>query len=178
MDKFKKWQNNENSVGNQLMAFIIGVLIFPIGIPAILVLLLPRVDNGIGIGSFYGGNVNVIVGVIAIIIGGFYALWSIIAQIILASGTPFPMLPTKKLLIVGPYIYCRNPMTLGTLILYYGVVIWVGSYMALLVVTLFALMLLVYLKLIEEKELELRFGQEYLEYKKNTPFILPIRFLK
>ena len=39
-------------------------------------------------------------------------------------------------------------------------------------------MLLVYLKLIEEKELEMRFGQDYLEYKKNTPFILPISIVK
>lgn len=69
-------------------------------------------------------------------------------------------------------------MTLGTVVAYFGVAILVGSYSALLAVVLFFLMLLVYLKLIEEKELELRFGQEYLEYKKNTPFILPFRIAK
>jgi len=178
MNKFKEWQNNENSAGNLSIALLIGALIFPIGIPAILVLLLPQVDNRIGIGSFYVGNVNMIAGVMAIILGGFLAFWTIIAQIKLASGTPLPMLPTKRLLIVGPFKYCRNPMTLGTIISYSGVAIWVGSYTALLAVTLIALLLLVYLKLIEEKELELRFGQDYVEYKKNTPFILPIRFVK
>jgi protein-S-isoprenylcysteine O-methyltransferase Ste14 len=35
-------------------------------------------------------------------------------------------------------------------------------------------MLIAYIKLIEEKELELRFGKEYLDYKKDTPFIIPI----
>jgi protein-S-isoprenylcysteine O-methyltransferase Ste14 len=30
-----------------------------------------------------------------------------------------------------------------------------------------------YIKLIEEKELEARFGLDYLAYKRNTPFILP-----
>jgi protein-S-isoprenylcysteine O-methyltransferase Ste14 len=69
-------------------------------------------------------------------------------------------------------------MTLGTIIAYSGVAILVGSYTALLAVFIFALMLLAYLKLIEEKELEMRFGEEYLEYKKNTPFILPTGFLK
>jgi protein-S-isoprenylcysteine O-methyltransferase Ste14 len=88
------------------------------------------------------------------------------------------MLPTKKLLIIGPFKYCRNPMTLGTITAYSGVAILVGSYTALLVVFIFALMLLVYLKLIEEKELEMRFGQEYLEYKKNTSFILPTGIIK
>jgi protein-S-isoprenylcysteine O-methyltransferase Ste14 len=96
----------------------------------------------------------------------------------LASGTPFPMLPTKKLIIVGPFKYCRNPMTLGTIIAYSGVVILIGSYTALSVIVIFSLMLLVYLKFIEEKELEMRFGQDYLEYKKNTPFILPISIVK
>jgi protein-S-isoprenylcysteine O-methyltransferase Ste14 len=178
MNIYKKWQNNENSKGKHLFALVMGALIFPIGFPAILVILLPQVDKIIGIGSFYVGYGNIIVGVIAIIMGGFLALWTIIAQIKLASGTPFPMLPTKKLLIIGPFRYCRNPMTLGTIIAYSGVAILFGSYTALFVVVIFLLMLLVYLKLIEEKELEMRFGQEYLEYKKNTPFILPIRFVE
>jgi protein-S-isoprenylcysteine O-methyltransferase Ste14 len=174
MNIYKKWQNNENSGGKQLFALVIGAIIFPIGIPAILVIFLPRVDKLIGIGSFYVGYGNIIIGVIAILMGGFLAFWTIIAQIKLASGTPFPMLPTKKLLIIGPYKYCRNPMTLGTIMAYSGVAILVGSYTALLAVVIFSSLLMVYLKLVEEKELELRFGQEYLEYKKNTPFILPI----
>ena len=178
MKRYKEWQNNENSEGKRLFALVIGALIFPISIPAILVLLLPQADKIIGFGSFYVGSGNIIIGVIAIIMGGFLAFWTIIAQIKLASGTPFPMLPTKTLLIIGPYKYCRNPMTLGTIMAYSGVVILVGSYTALLVVVIFSLMLLVYLKLIEEKELEIRFGREYLEYKKNTPFILPISIVK
>jgi len=142
MNIYKKWQKNENSEGKKLFALIIGALIFPIGIPAILVILLPQVDKTIGIGSFYIGYGNIIFGVIAIIMGGFLALWTIIAQIRLASGTPFPMLPTKKLLIIGPFKYCRNPMTLGTIIAYSGVAILVGSYTTLLVVVIFSLMLL------------------------------------
>jgi protein-S-isoprenylcysteine O-methyltransferase Ste14 len=178
MNIYKKWQNNENSEGKRLLALGIGALIFPIGIPAILIILLPQVDKIIGIESFYIGFVNIIIGVIAIIIGGFLALWTIGAQIKLASGTPFPMLPTKKLIIVGPFKYCRNPMTLGTIIAYSGVVVLIGSYSALSVIVIFSLILLVYLKFIEEKELEMRFGQDYLEYKKNTPFILPISIVK
>jgi len=174
MNKFKKWQDNEISAGKQIVMLLIGALIFPTGIPAILVFLLPQVDKRIGIGSFYGGYVNIIIGVIAIILGGGLAIWTIITQIKLASGTPFPMMPTQKLLIIGSFKYCRNPMTLGTLVAYAGVAIWVGSFTSMLAVIVLALILLAYIKLIEEKELALRFGQEYLEYKKNTPFILPI----
>jgi protein-S-isoprenylcysteine O-methyltransferase Ste14 len=173
MNIYKKWQNNDNSEGKRVFALVIGALIFPTGIPAILVLLLPQVDKIIGIGTFYAGYGNIIIGVIAIIMGGFLALWTITAQIKLASGTPFPMLPTKKLLIIAPFKYCRNPMTLGTIIAYSGVAIWVGSYTSLLGVVIFSLILLVYLKFLEEKELEMRFGQEYVDYKNDTPFIIP-----
>jgi protein-S-isoprenylcysteine O-methyltransferase Ste14 len=173
MDNYKKWQDGDDSEGNRLLALVIGALIFPIGIPAILILLLPQVDSRTGIGSFYVGYGNIAVGMIAIFLGGFLAFWTIIAQIRLASGTPFPMLPTKKLLIIGPFRYCRNPMTLGTIAAYSGIAVLVGSYTALLAVAIFSLILILYLKLIEEKELELRFGQEYLEYRKSTPFLLP-----
>jgi protein-S-isoprenylcysteine O-methyltransferase Ste14 len=33
--------------------------------------------------------------------------------------------------------------------------------------------ILAYIKLIEEKELQERFGSEYLEYKRRTPFLIP-----
>jgi protein-S-isoprenylcysteine O-methyltransferase Ste14 len=178
MNIFRRWQNNDASEGRRLLALVVGALVFPIGIPAILVLLLPQVDKRIGIGSFYSGYGNIAVGVIAIMLGGFLAFWTIMAQIKLASGTPFPMLPTKRLLTAGPFSYCRNPMTLGTIIAYSGVAVLAGSYTALSAVFLFASMLLAYLKLIEERELEMRFGQEYLEYKKKTPFILPIRIAR
>lgn len=32
---------------------------------------------------------------------------------------------------------------------------------------------ILYLKIFEELELELRFGQPYIEYKKHTPFLIP-----
>jgi protein-S-isoprenylcysteine O-methyltransferase Ste14 len=46
-----------------------------------------------------------------------------------------------------------------------------------IIVLLFAGLLLIYIKRIEEKEMELRFGQDYLAYKQQTPFLIP-RFWK
>jgi protein-S-isoprenylcysteine O-methyltransferase Ste14 len=175
MNKFLKWQNQDNSNKNRILALIIGALIFPIMIPVLLVVVLPHVDNYFGIGPLFYGLGNIIIGVMAIIIGGIVAIWTIVIQITLASGTPFPMLPTKKLLIVGPFKYCRNPMTLGTIIAYGGIAILIGSFTALLAVAIFAAILIGYLKIIEEKELQMRFGSEYIEYKRKTPFIIPIK---
>jgi protein-S-isoprenylcysteine O-methyltransferase Ste14 len=178
MNKFLKWQNQDNSNKNRILALVIGALIFPITIPVFLIFVLPLVDNYFGIGSFFYGVGNIIIGVMAIIIGGIVAIWTIVIQITLASGTPFPMLPTKKLLIIGPFKYCRNPMTLGTIIAYGGIAILIGSFTALLAVAIFATILISYLKIIEEKELQMRFGSEYIEYKKKTPFIIPIKIVR
>jgi protein-S-isoprenylcysteine O-methyltransferase Ste14 len=178
MNNFQKWQNQNSSNKNRLLALGIGALIFPIMIPALLIIVLPQVDNCLGISSFYNGLGNIIIGIVAIIVGGIFAIWTIEIQIRLASGTPFPMLPTKKLLIVGPFTYCRNPMTLGTIIVYVGISILIGSFSALIVVAIFAAILIGYLIIIEEKELEMRFGNEYIEYKKKTPFIIPITIVR
>jgi len=176
MNKFLKWQKQDNPGKNRILALVIGALIFPITLPVLLVMVLPHVDKSLGIDSFFFGSSNMIIGIMAIIIGGIVAIWTIVIQITLASGTPFPMLPTKKLLIIGPFKYCRNPMTLGTILAYMGIAIWIGSFSAVLAVTIFAALLITYLKLVEEKELQMRFGQEYIEYKKKTPFIIPIKF--
>ncbi len=175
MNNFIKWQNQDQPDHNRMLALVIGALIFPITIPVCLISVLPQVDHYLGISSFFYGLGNVIVGGLAIIIGGIVAIWTIVIQIRLASGTPFPMLPTKKLLIVGPFKYCRNPMTLGTILAYAGIAILIGSFSALVAVVVFAAILVGYLKIIEEKELQMRFGSEYVEYKNKTPFIIPIK---
>jgi protein-S-isoprenylcysteine O-methyltransferase Ste14 len=64
-------------------------------------------------------------------------------------------------------------MSLGIFLFYGGFGIWVGSISAILIVLIFAILLVAYIKVFEEKELEARFGNEYLEYKLNTPFLVP-----
>jgi protein-S-isoprenylcysteine O-methyltransferase Ste14 len=66
-------------------------------------------------------------------------------------------------------------MTLGTIMAFSGIVVMIGSYSSLLFVVLFTMILIAYIKLVEEKELEFRFGKEYVDYKNDTPFIIPIR---
>jgi protein-S-isoprenylcysteine O-methyltransferase Ste14 len=107
--------------------------------------------------------------------GLVFALWSIQSQFKIGKGTPVPIMPTQKLVIMGPFLYSRNPMTFGTILLYLGVVVLIGSLSSLALVAIMSLALFLYIKLIEEKELEARFGKDYLKYKKNTPFILPRR---
>jgi protein-S-isoprenylcysteine O-methyltransferase Ste14 len=94
-------------------------------------------------------------------------------QFSLGKGTPIPLMATQNLIVKRPYTYCRNPMTLGTAIFYLGVAIWLGSISAIGLGLIYPVGILIYIKLIEERELEERFGFEYLEYKMKTPFLIP-----
>ena len=64
-------------------------------------------------------------------------------------------------------------MTLGTTAFYLGVATWTSSISALILALIYPVGILVYIKLVEEKELEQRFGLEYLEYKRRSPFLIP-----
>jgi protein-S-isoprenylcysteine O-methyltransferase Ste14 len=109
--------------------------------------------------------------------GWLFANWTIKAQFSLGTGTPIPLMPPKKLIIERPYTYCRNPMALGTTTFYLGIAIWLGSLSALVLGLIYPIGISIYIKRIEEKELEERFGSEYSVYKKRTPFLIP-RFWK
>lgn len=95
------------------------------------------------------------------------------AEAQIGLGMPLPMIPTKRLVVVPPFTYCRNPMVLGTVIGYFGFGVCLGSISAIAIVLVFAALLLLYVKVLEEEELEARFGVAYLDYKRTTPFLLP-----
>jgi protein-S-isoprenylcysteine O-methyltransferase Ste14 len=105
-------------------------------------------------------------------------LWTVFIQLKKGMGTPIPVLPPEKLLIGAPYSYCRNPMVLGAIVYYLGICALIDSRDAFYIVAPVALMLLLYIKFWEEGELESRFGQAYLEYKRDTPFLIPKIFGK
>ncbi len=117
--------------------------------------------------------VNLVVGLLLVGLGLLFGLWSNYVQFTIGEGTPVPLMATQKLIVQPPYTYCRNPMALGAIAAYLGVAVLFGSLGAGLLVLLGAISLLAYIKVIEEKEMELRFGQEYLEYKRQTSFLVP-----
>ena len=86
-----------------------------------------------------------------------FAFWYIAAQIDIGRGTPLPMMPTQQLVVQKPFTFYRNPMTLGTILVYSALVVWLGSISAAVIVTILLTLLLLYIKQIEEKELEARF---------------------
>jgi protein-S-isoprenylcysteine O-methyltransferase Ste14 len=100
-------------------------------------------------------------------------IWSVWIQYAEGQGTPAPMAATKKLIVNGPYAFTRNPMTLGAAAFYQGIAFWFGSGAVLGLVLLIFTVLSTYIYFHETNELSERFGADYLEYKRKTPFLIP-----
>jgi protein-S-isoprenylcysteine O-methyltransferase Ste14 len=79
---------------------------------------------------------------------------------------------TLNLMTDGPYSICRNPMLLGVVIYYLGLLILLGSWKAgVIFVVWFAVMMVQVNR--EEKRLESDFGEEYLTYRRRTRKLVP-----
>jgi len=81
---------------------------------------------------------------------------------------------TEQLVTNGPYERTRNPMSLG----FYLACVGIGMIAGSLTVTLGVLLLIVpvhviNLKYFEERELEMRYGDAFLDYKQRVPFLFP-----
>ena len=173
MDRFKKWAEHKYSKKQRMIAVIFGGVIFWLVIPFLIILVSSYIDPKLDLPKFHDGPIDPVVGLLFMVAGWLFANWAVKAQFSLGKGTPIPVMATQRLVIKGPYMHCRNPMTLGTTTFYLGVAIWLGSISAIGLGLVYPAGILIYIKLIEEKELEERFGFEYLEYKMKTPFLIP-----
>lgn len=89
-------------------------------------------------------------------------------------GAPFFIVLSRKLAVDWLYAWTRNPMVLAALSFLVSLGIWFQSTLFVLwVLFLFAPALLFFVKVYEERELEIRFGAPYLAYKSRTPMLLP-----
>ncbi|MFX0079282.1 MAG: methyltransferase family protein [Candidatus Hermodarchaeota archaeon] len=81
---------------------------------------------------------------------------------------------TKFLVTNGIYSYTRNPIVLGYTLLPLGMGLLFRSLgMTILIPALILVILIIRIKKWEEPDLEKRFGEKYLEYKQQTPFLIP-----
>lgn len=116
------------------------------------------------------------IGLLLVIITGAAALLTVINLALKGLGAPFYIVFSRKLAVDWFYAWTRNPMVLATLAFLLSLGIWFQSALFVLwVLVLFAPALLVFVKVYEERELEIRFGASYLEYKSRTPMLFPRR---
>lgn len=153
----------------RILITLAGATFFAAGIPALVW----------GCGKLLGGTVilynwlSLTLSIICFAAGIPWMLSAVVWQVVRGKGTPVPIVPTKEFLQNGPYRYVRNPMILGFFLYLFGWVFLFNETGAFLAAAGFIIFLLAEVKIIEEPELEKRFGDAYREYKKEIPFIFP-----
>ena len=157
-----------------IFGYLLGLLIFVIGIPALMWLV-----SGRGWPYVLNSATICIIAVLLAVCGLGLSIYSIVYMRIVGKGNPFDaygheVAPrTKHLMTDGPYRLCRNPMLVGIYIYDLGVLVWLWSVWPLFIVLIEVILLTLQVRS-EEKRLEKDFGQEYLDYKKRVGRYFPI----
>jgi protein-S-isoprenylcysteine O-methyltransferase Ste14 len=173
MDQFLKWAQREYSVRGRSIALLVAGIVVVFVLPILILREASVLDQRLMLPRFFHGLPNYLLGGLIAAIGWFFSMWSVQIQFTKRRGTPIPVIAAQKLVVDGPFAYCRNPMFPGIALFCAGIGISVGSISSIGIVLLLALLLVVYIKAFEEKELEARVGDEYRAYKRNTPFLVP-----
>jgi protein-S-isoprenylcysteine O-methyltransferase Ste14 len=116
------------------------------------------------------------IGRLLTMVTGIAAALTVLNLAIRGLGAPFAIALTRRLAADWMYAWTRNPMVLLSL----ACLVSLGLYFQSAFFVVWALAFvtpafLVFLKVYEERELELRFGKPYLEYKARTPMLIPRR---
>lgn len=115
------------------------------------------------------------VGFALVVVTGTASLFTIISLALKGLGAPFFIALSRRLTADWCYARTRNPMALAGLAFVCSLGIWFQSSLFVLwVLVLLAPALLTFIKVYEERELTLRFGDPYRQYRARTPFLWPI----
>lgn len=150
------------------IGYLLGLIIFVLGIPALMWLVsgrpFPYIPESIP---------RCILAAVLALVGLTLSIWSIVYMRKVGKGNPFDaygheVAPrTKELMTDGPYRICRNPMLLGIYIYDIAWLIYLWAWWPLAVFLVQAILLTLQVRS-EEKRLEKDFGDAYLAYKKRT----------
>ena len=152
-----------------LIGYLIGLILFVILIP----LIMWRLS-----GDVNPGTVRLIIFIIMAAAGIGLSIWSIVYMRNVGKGNPMDAFNhevaprTVNLMTDGPYKICRNPMLLGVLIYYIGVIIWLGTWQSAVVFVVYFAIMMIQVKR-EEERLKQDFGEAYEEYCRTTKKLIP-----
>jgi protein-S-isoprenylcysteine O-methyltransferase Ste14 len=117
-----------------------------------------------------------VIGLILMIIAGSLLVLVIFNLVLKGLGMPFALSLTRVMVTEWSYAWTRNPMILSALAFLVGLGLWLRSAIFLIwLLIVLGPVIFVFLKVYEERELEIRFGANYLDYRQRTPMFFPKR---
>lgn len=173
IEQLTAWQQRHWGLRQRALAIVTFPILFLALVTGIPLLFYGTLDAALDLGQIVAPPVNLYIGALIFLIGAALYTWTILLFARIGRGTQTPIVPTQHLVTSGPFAYSRNPMVSGVILLITGLGIIINSYSFIATGLAIPLAYLIFIKLVEEKELEARFGQEYLEYKNRLPFLIP-----
>jgi protein-S-isoprenylcysteine O-methyltransferase Ste14 len=150
----------------------VGIIIFG-AFSALFVVAAIFVDRLLSLPRLLPEDARLPVSVPLIVVGLAVTAWSAF-HFLKVQGTPVPFNPPPKVVNTGPYRYARNPMLAGVFLFLFGIGFSFNSVSLVFFFTpLYVLVNVWELKKIEEPELIMRLGDEYIEYRRDTPMFIP-----
>jgi protein-S-isoprenylcysteine O-methyltransferase Ste14 len=115
-------------------------------------------------------------GLALLIITGFATLMTVLNLALRGLGAPFAARLSSRLAVDWMYAWTRNPMLLSTLALLVCMGLWNQSLgFVLWVLLIVSPGWIFFVWIYEQRELDIRFGSAYRDYKARTPFLWPHR---
>jgi len=129
--------------------------------------IVPTIADGVG------GWLTQAAGVMVLAVGLSLFIASLRNFAVRGRGTLAPWDPPSRLVVSGPYRYVRNPMISGVLFVLAGEASILRSWPHAEWTIAFFVINLIYIPLLEEPQLKIRFGEQYRAYGARVPRLIP-----
>ncbi len=167
----------ERSMHRSCNVFLVlsGVVVYWAALPAALLFGGMRLDrllsfSPLPLGAALG------VGVIAVAVGVIVSCWCAVVFYVRGGGFPLAFLPPVRLVREGPYALSRHPLYIAFVIYFIGLSAIVRSAASLIIVApAFVTVCGLYALLHEERVLSRHYGENYLSYRQQVPFLFRLR---
>ena len=144
--------------------WIVGALVVHVALPWAISLIGPRYGWVEGRPGLWN-----LIGLIPVVAGLAMIAWGGSLHFVAAPGGWEMETTPRYMLVKGPYQFSRNPMYLLELAMWLGWAIFYGSIAVLIAFILWWMVFALFLIPSEERQLEARFGETYLQYKNRVP---------
>jgi len=167
---YLRFTGKEYSTLHKLLSMVPGFIVFLVISPFVIFLLSSYLSQMIPLTC--PRPFEYVIMAISLIIAVSLMNWALFELWTKGKGTPAPITPTSRLVTSGPYMWCRNPIELGTNIYFLALGIFFDSLVTGILCMFFGLVLgTAYIKIVEEKEMLVRFGKSYDTYLHSVPFM-------
>jgi protein-S-isoprenylcysteine O-methyltransferase Ste14 len=158
----------------QLLRHLVAIAILPGTVMVLVpVWIADRYGAPLTIGASPARAVLQLAGVALLAVGLFLFFASLRLFATRGKGTLAPWDPPRVLVLRGPYRLVRNPMISGVIFILFGQALTLLSPLHGVWAAAFLMLNLVYIPLMEEPQLERRFGEAYREYRRHVGRFLP-----